>query len=82
VANKTLWLALETGIGRHQCVKFAWVKAHSGPLHNEIADTLATRGVNGYVCFSRKPFQNLSRNLSPPRRFSLPGESAAFNGTA
>jgi hypothetical protein len=46
---------------------------------------IATRGrlrENGYVCFSRKPFQNLSRNLFPPRRFSLPGDSAAFNGTA
>jgi ribonuclease HI len=47
VANKSLWLTLETAIGRHQCVEFAWVKAHSGLLHNEIADTLATRGVNG-----------------------------------
>jgi hypothetical protein len=46
---------------------------------------LATRGrfrANGYMCFSRKPFQNLSRNLFPPRRFSPPGDSAAFNGTA
>jgi ribonuclease HI len=46
-ANKTLWLALETAIGRHGRVEFAWVKAHSGLLHNEIADILATRGVNG-----------------------------------
>jgi hypothetical protein len=37
---------------------------------------------NGYVCCTRQPFQNLSRNLFPPRRFSLPGDSAAFNGTA
>jgi ribonuclease HI len=46
VANKSLWLALETAISRQRCVEFAWVKAHSGLLHNEIADTLATRGVN------------------------------------
>jgi hypothetical protein len=46
---------------------------------------LATRGrfrVNGYACCTRQPFQNLSRNLFPPRRFSPPGDSAAFNGTA
>jgi hypothetical protein len=46
---------------------------------------LATRGrfrANGYACFKSKPFQNLSRNLFPPRRFSPPGDSAAFNGTA
>jgi hypothetical protein len=46
---------------------------------------LATRGrfmANGYVCCTRQSFQNLSRNLFPPRRFSPPGESAAFNGTA
>jgi hypothetical protein len=46
---------------------------------------LATRGrfrANGYACFKSKPFQNLSRNLFPPRRFSSPGDSAEFNGTA
>jgi hypothetical protein len=47
VANKALWLALETAIARHRCIEFSWVKAHSGLLHNEIADTLATRGVKG-----------------------------------
>jgi hypothetical protein len=46
---------------------------------------LATRGrfrAKGYVCCKRQPSQNLSRNLFPPRRFSPPGDSAAFNGTA
>jgi ribonuclease HI len=47
VSNKSLWLALETAIARHRCIEFTWVKAHSGLLHNEIADTLATRGVKG-----------------------------------
>jgi ribonuclease HI len=47
VANKSLWLALEAAIARHRCIEFTWVKAHSGLLHNEIADTLATRGVQG-----------------------------------
>jgi hypothetical protein len=31
---------------------------------------------NGYACDKRSPFQNLSRNLFPPRRFSPPDESA------
>jgi hypothetical protein len=46
---------------------------------------LAIRGrfrANGYACCKSQPFQNLSRNLFPPRRFSPPGNSAAFNGTA
>jgi hypothetical protein len=47
VTNKTLWLGLESAIARHRRVEFTWVKAHSGLLHNEVADTLATRGVKG-----------------------------------
>jgi ribonuclease HI len=47
IANKSLWLGLEAAIARHRRVEFTWVKAHSGLLHNEIADTLATRGVKG-----------------------------------
>jgi hypothetical protein len=40
---------------------------------------LAIRGrfrANGYVCCFIQPFQNLNRNLFPPRRFSPPGNSA------
>jgi hypothetical protein len=47
VANKALWLALKTAIARHRHIEFTWVKAHSGLSHNEIGDTLATRGVKG-----------------------------------
>jgi ribonuclease HI len=47
VANKSLWLALETAIARHRSIEFTWVRAHSGLRHNEIADTLATRRVKG-----------------------------------
>jgi ribonuclease HI len=47
IANKSLWLGLEDAIARHRRVEFTWVKAHSGSLHNEIAGTLATRGVKG-----------------------------------
>jgi hypothetical protein len=38
--------------------------------------------VNGYVCDKLSPFPNLSRNLSPPRRFLATPDSAAFNSTA
>jgi hypothetical protein len=43
IANKSLWLQFDTEIARHRLVTFSWVKAHSGILLNEIADTLATR---------------------------------------
>jgi hypothetical protein len=35
-----------------------------------------------YVCCKSQPFQNLSRDLFPPRKFLPTGDSAAFNGTA
>jgi hypothetical protein len=38
---------LETAVARHAGVNFTWVKARSGLVHNEIADTLATKGVKG-----------------------------------
>jgi hypothetical protein len=47
VANKSLWLGLEAAVARHRRIEFTWVNAHSGLIHNEIADTLATRGVKG-----------------------------------
>jgi hypothetical protein len=47
VANKSLWLALDAAVALHRRIEFTWVKAHSGILHNEVADTLATRGVKG-----------------------------------
>jgi ribonuclease HI len=47
VANKTLWMQLDSEIARHRPVEFSWVKAHSGIVHHEIADQLATRRVNG-----------------------------------
>jgi hypothetical protein len=55
------------------------------PKSSEQSWRLATGGrfrANGYACFLSQPFQNLSRNLFPPRGFSPTGDSAAFNGTA
>jgi hypothetical protein len=45
VANKTLWMWLDAEVTRHHRVEFSWVKAHSGILLSEIANQLATRGV-------------------------------------
>jgi ribonuclease HI len=45
VAQKYLWLALEAAVARHRRIESTWVKAHSGIIHNEIANTLATKGV-------------------------------------
>jgi ribonuclease HI len=59
VANKSLQLALEAAIARHKRVEFTWVKAHSGILHNEIADTLATRGVKGSTYCPTNRFDQL-----------------------
>jgi ribonuclease HI len=44
VGNKSLWRELDAQIARHKLGQFSWVNAHSGIVHNEIADTLATRG--------------------------------------
>jgi hypothetical protein len=44
---------------RHRRVEFTWVKAHSGILHNEIADTLATRGVKGSTYCPTNRFDQL-----------------------
>jgi ribonuclease HI len=59
IANKSLWLGLEAAIARHRRVEFTWVKAHSGILQNEIADTLATRGVNGSTYCPTNRFDHL-----------------------
>jgi ribonuclease HI len=63
VANKSLWLGLEAAIARHKRVEFTWVKAHSGILHNEIADTLATRGVKGTTYCPVSWFDNLPADI-------------------
>jgi ribonuclease HI len=66
VANKSLWLGLESAIERHRRVEFSWVKAHSGLIHNEIADTLATRGVKG-VPTARYLTMILFRKIRKPK---------------
>ena len=45
VKNKDLWLLLDKHVSKHE-VKWFWVKGHSGHEENEIADTLANRGID------------------------------------
>ncbi len=44
VKNADLWRRLEAACGRHE-VEWFWVKGHSGVPDNELADVLATRGL-------------------------------------
>ena len=45
VKNKDLWLSLDKHVSKHE-VKWFWVKGHSGHEENEIADTLANKGID------------------------------------
>ena len=44
VKNVDLWKRLQVACARHQ-VEWFWVKGHSGVADNELADELATRGL-------------------------------------
>ncbi|MDM8548179.1 ribonuclease HI [Candidatus Venteria ishoeyi] len=45
VKNADLWKRLDAAAQKHQ-VEWLWVKGHSGHTENEIADTLAGRGID------------------------------------
>lgn len=45
VKNKELWQQLESAAARHE-VNWHWIKGHSGHRENEIADSLANRGID------------------------------------
>ena len=45
VKNKDLWLSLDKHVSKHE-VKWFWIKGHSGHEENEIADTLANKGID------------------------------------
>ena len=44
VKNQDLWQALKAQVNRHQ-VNWHWVKGHSGHPENELADSLANKGI-------------------------------------
>ena len=45
VKNAELWQLLERQVGRHE-IEWHWVKGHSGHRENELADSLANRGID------------------------------------
>lgn len=47
VKNADLWQALDEEVQRHQ-VEWCWVKGHSGHVENDIADSLANKGVEEF----------------------------------
>jgi ribonuclease HI len=45
VANKELWIELDTCVAKHKVTWF-WVRGHSGNHYNEIADQLAVKAIH------------------------------------
>jgi ribonuclease HI len=45
VKNKDLWQQLESAAARHK-ITWHWIKGHSGHPENDIADSLANRGID------------------------------------
>jgi ribonuclease HI len=82
VANKSLWMSLDARIDHHDVVQFPWVKAHSGIVLNEIADTLATRGVNGSTYFPTHRFDELSADTEPEDGPELRGVASVITQIA
>jgi hypothetical protein len=72
IANMSLWLALEAAVARHRRIEFTWAKAHSGILHNEVAGTLATRGVKGTTYCPVNWFDQLSPDTEEEDDPSIP----------
>ncbi|MCB0936303.1 MAG: ribonuclease HI, partial [Mycobacterium sp.] len=52
VKNVDLWQRLRLASARHQ-VQWFWVKGHSGIADNELADELATRGLQEAMSIAR-----------------------------
>jgi hypothetical protein len=65
VANKSLRIALDAAIAMHRRADFSWVKAHSGLVHNEIAGTLAPRGIKGSSYCPTNRFDVLPADTGP-----------------
>lgn len=54
VANRDLWEILDLELARH-AVSWEWVRGHQGHAGNELADTLANRGVESITLEGRRP---------------------------
>ncbi len=48
VKNADLWQRLDEQVQRHQ-VEWCWVRGHTGHRENEIADSLANRGIEEFA---------------------------------
>lgn len=49
VKNTDLWQELDKEAMRHE-ITWHWIKGHSGHAENELADTLANRGMDEFLC--------------------------------
>ena len=45
VKNKELWIHLDSEVKKHK-ITWSWVKGHAGHYGNEIADSLANKGID------------------------------------
>jgi ribonuclease HI len=54
VKNVDLWRRLQAACARHR-VEWFWVKGHAGVADNELADQLATRGLQEAIGWQRSP---------------------------
>lgn len=54
VKNVDLWQRLEAACERHE-VEWFWVKGHAGVADNELADELATRGMQAAMAEASQP---------------------------
>lgn len=54
VKNVDLWQRLQAACARHR-VEWFWVKGHAGVADNELADQLATRGLQEAIGWQRSP---------------------------
>lgn len=65
VKNVDLWKRLQLACARHR-VEWFWVKGHSGIADNELADELATRGLQEAIgSYSRTTSSGSLSGLSP-----------------
>ncbi|MDT5127563.1 MAG: ribonuclease, partial [Mycobacterium sp.] len=65
VKNVDLWQRLQAACARHR-VEWFWVKGHAGVADNELADELATRGMQEAIASVAVPSPSLARRDADP----------------